>query len=105
MIILVLITIITILQYTHQYDNACDDLLLKVASIEQMSSHPAARVITQKGKETFGSSLLTTPSNFHEIAGAGVEGDINGDHITVGSQSLFEKNDNNKYHIRNNNNR
>jgi cation transport ATPase len=73
-------------------NNTCDDLLLKAASIEQMSSHPAASVITQKGKETFGSSLLTTPSNFHEIAGAGVEGDINGDHITVGSQSLFEKN-------------
>ncbi|HEY6883472.1 MAG TPA: HAD-IC family P-type ATPase [Nitrososphaeraceae archaeon] len=73
-------------------NNTCDDLLLKAASVEQMSSHPAASVITQKGKETFGSSLLTTPSNFHEIAGAGVEGDINGDHITVGSQSLFEKN-------------
>jgi cation transport ATPase len=73
-------------------NNTCDDLLLKAASVEQMSSHPAAAVITQKGKETFGSSLLTTPSNFHEIAGAGVEGDINGDHITVGSQSLFEKN-------------
>lgn len=79
--------------YTANNDNnTCDDLLLKAASIEQMSSHPAASVITQKGKETFGSSLLTTPSNFHEIAGAGVEGDINGDHITVGSQSLFEKN-------------
>jgi cation transport ATPase len=78
--------------YTANNDNnTCDDLLLKAASIEQMSSHPAASVITQKGKETFGSSLLTTPSNFHEIAGAGVEGDINGDHITVGSQSLFEK--------------
>lgn len=73
-------------------NNTCDDLLLKAASIEQMSSHPAASVITQRGKETFGSSLLTAPSNFHEIAGAGVEGDINGDHITVGSQSLFEKN-------------
>ena len=79
--------------YTANNDNnTCDDLLLKAASVEQMSSHPAASVITQKGKETFGSSSLTTPSNFHEIARAGVEGDINGDHITVGSQSLFEKN-------------
>ncbi len=68
-----------------------DDLLLKAATIEQMSSHPAARVITQRAKEKFGSSLLTTtPTNFHEIAGAGVQGDINGERITVGSQSLFE---------------
>jgi cation transport ATPase len=55
-----------------------------------MSSHPAARVITQRAKEKFGSSLLTTTTNFHEIAGAGVEGNINGERVTVGSQSLFE---------------
>jgi cation transport ATPase len=76
---------------TSDNNNISDDLLLKAATIEQMSSHPAAHVITQKAREKFGSSLLTiTPSNFHEIAGAGVEGDINGEHITVGSQSLFE---------------
>ncbi|MGC2384617.1 MAG: heavy metal translocating P-type ATPase, partial [Nitrososphaeraceae archaeon] len=74
-----------------------DDLLLKVACMEQMSSHPAARVIVQKAKEKPGNSLLLTPRNFHEIAGAGVEGDINGEHIIVGSQSLFENNDNKKY--------
>jgi cation transport ATPase len=72
-------------------NNISDDLLLKAATIEQMSSHPAARVITQRAKEKFGGSLLTNiPTNFHEIAGAGVEGDINGECITVGSQSLFE---------------
>jgi cation transport ATPase len=77
-------------------NNISDNLLLKAATIEQMSSHPAARVITQRAKEKFGSSLLTTiPTNFHEIAGAGVEGDINGECITVGSQSLFE----NKKHV------
>lgn len=74
---------------TNKNNNTSDDLLLKAASMEQMSSHPAARVITQRGKEKFG-SLLPTPRNFHEVAGAGVEGDINGEHITVGSQSLFE---------------
>ena len=83
---------------TNNNNNASDDLLLKAAGMEQMSSHPAARVIVQKAKEKFGSSLLPTPRNFHEIAGAGVEGDINGEHITVGSQSLFENNDNKKYH-------
>ncbi|MGC2598678.1 MAG: heavy metal translocating P-type ATPase, partial [Nitrososphaeraceae archaeon] len=83
---------------TSNNNNASDDLLLKAAGIEQMSSHPAARVIVQKAKEKLGSSLLSTPRNFHEIAGAGVEGDINGEHIIVGSQSLFENNDNKKYH-------
>ncbi len=89
---------------TNNNNNASDDLLLKAAGMEQMSSHPAARVIVQKAKEKFGSSLLPTPRNFHEIAGAGVEGDINGEHIIVGSQSLFENNDNKKYHRQRNNN-
>jgi heavy metal translocating P-type ATPase len=79
-------------------NNASDALLLKAAGMEQMSSHPAARVIVQKAKEKFANSLLPIPRNFHEIAGAGVEGDINGEHIIVGSQSLFENNDNKKYH-------
>ena len=83
---------------TSNNNNASDYLLLKAAGMEQMSSHPAARVIVQKAKEKFGSSLLAIPSNFNEIAGAGVEGDINGEHIIVGSQSLFENYDNRKYH-------
>ena len=83
---------------TSNNNNASDDLLLKAASMEQMSSHPAARIIVQKAKEKLGCSLMSTPRNFHEIAGAGVEGDINGEHIIVGSQSLFENIDNKKYH-------
>lgn len=65
-----------------------DDILLKAACIEQLSSHPAAKVITQKAQEKFGK--LPIPNNFHEIAGIGVEGFLNGDHIVVGSQSIFE---------------
>ena len=42
-------------------------------------------------------SSVATPC-VHEIAGAGVEGDINGEHVIVGSQSLFENNDNSNYH-------
>ena len=41
----------------------------------------------QKAQEKF---KLFIPTNFHEIAGAGVEGDINGEHIIVGSQSIFK---------------
>lgn len=65
-----------------------DDILLKAACIEQLSSHPAAKVITQKAQEKFGK--LPIPNNFHEIAGIGVEGFLNGEHIVVGSQSIFE---------------
>jgi heavy metal translocating P-type ATPase len=72
-------------------NNTARDLLVKAAAIEQMSSHPAARVIVQQAKEEFGSGIiLPTPRNVYEVAGAGVEGDVDGDHIIVGSQSLFE---------------
>jgi heavy metal translocating P-type ATPase len=65
-----------------------DDLLRKVASIEQLSSHPTASVLVKKGQEMFGK--LPIPTNFHELAGAGVDGDVDGEHIVVGSQSVFE---------------
>jgi heavy metal translocating P-type ATPase len=65
-----------------------DDLLRKVASVEQLSSHPTASVLVKKGQEMFGK--LPIPTNFHELAGAGVDGDVEGEHIVVGSQSVFE---------------
>ena len=65
-----------------------DDILLKAASIEQLSSHPIATMITQKGKERFGN--LPIPTNFHEISGSGVEGDVDGVHVFIGAPSIFE---------------
>lgn len=71
-------------------DNSVDpnDILLKAGSLEQLSTHPAAKVLTQKAQEKFGK--LSIPNNFHEIAGIGVEGFLNGDHVMVGSQSILE---------------
>lgn len=62
-----------------------EELLYKAASLEQLSSHPVAQMLVAKGRERFAS--LSIPQNFHEIAGAGVEGDVNGDHVLVGSRS------------------
>ncbi|MDE1725571.1 MAG: cation-translocating P-type ATPase, partial [Thaumarchaeota archaeon] len=65
-----------------------EDILLKTASLEQLSSHPIASMIVQKGKEKF--QKLLEPEGFREIAGAGVEGRIGSDHILVGAPSIFE---------------
>ena len=79
---------------TNTNSKDASEILLKAASLEQLSSHPTAQALIQEAKERrFGN--LDIPVNFHEIVGAGVEGDINGEHIVVGSQSLFE----NKYQI------
>jgi heavy metal translocating P-type ATPase len=72
-----------------------DDILLKAACLEQLSSHPVAKVITLKAQEKFGK--LPIPNNFHEIAGIGVEGFLNGEHIVVGSQSIFENRIDNQF--------
>jgi P-type E1-E2 ATPase len=65
-----------------------DDILLKAASVEQLSSPPAAQALLQKAEERK-LGKLPIPINFHEVSGVGVEGDINGEHIVVGSRSLF----------------
>jgi heavy metal translocating P-type ATPase len=67
---------------------SCDEILLKAASLEQLSSHPIAAMIVQKGKEKFENLLV--PENFREISGAGVEGRIGEDHIMIGAPSIFE---------------
>jgi heavy metal translocating P-type ATPase len=66
---------------------SCDEILLKAASLEQISSHPIAAMIVQKGKEKF--EKLLVPENFREISGAGVEGRIGEDHIMIGAPSIF----------------
>ena len=68
--------------------SSLDDLLFKAASVEQVSSHPVATALVSKAEQNF--LKLTMPSNFHEIPGIGVEGDIDGDHIFVGSKSFFQ---------------
>ena len=66
-----------------------DDLLMKAASVEQFSSHPLPGLWYRKAQEK--SMTIRMPTDFHEIPGAGVEADINGEHIIVGSKSIFEK--------------
>ena len=65
-----------------------EEILLKAASLEQLSSHPIASMIVQKGKEKF--DKLLVPEDFREISGAGVEGRIGPDHIMIGAPSIFE---------------
>ena len=69
-------------------ETSSDDLLLKAASLEQLSSHPIASMIVSKGKEKF--EKLSIPENFREISGAGVEGKVGPDHVIIGAPSMFE---------------
>ena len=59
------------------------EMLHTAGSIEQLSSHLLGRTLAAAAKAESGP--LTLPSGFQETAGGGVEGDINGQHILVGS--------------------
>jgi heavy metal translocating P-type ATPase len=78
------------LEYLKPIGNIEPNILLRnLAGIEQMSSHPAAKSVLILAEGKFGK--LPNPENFHEIPGAGVEGDIEGQHIVVGSENVFLK--------------
>ncbi len=68
-----------------------DALLRKVATVEQMSSHPTAKSVLVLANDRFDN--ISTPENFHEIPGAGVEGDVSGQHVMIGSENVFIKTD------------
>lgn len=63
-----------------------DNLLYKTACIEQLSSHSIAKAVVEKANRP-----LSLPTNYRENPGCGVEGDLNGDHFTIGSFSFLER--------------
>jgi len=64
-----------------------DDLLYQAGSVEQLSSHVLGRVLTVAAQERCGN--LPLPTHFRELPGRGVEGDLEGRHIIVGSPRLL----------------
>lgn len=63
-------------------------ILRKAASVEQLSSHPVAKALAESGTRAFGP--LKAPTNFKETPGQGVEADLDGEHIVLGSQLFCE---------------
>lgn len=65
------------------------ELLRKVGSVEQLSCHTIAQSLTKKALDQF--PQLPLAQNFKEVPGRGVEGDVDGEHIAVGSQAYLEE--------------
>ncbi|MCF0070055.1 cadmium-translocating P-type ATPase [Dyadobacter sp. CY261] len=66
-------------------DNA--DFLHLTASLESYSTHPVARAVVTYA----GGIELTKPANVQEIAGHGLEGDVDGRNILAGNSKLLDK--------------
>jgi heavy metal translocating P-type ATPase len=70
------------IQYTK------DDILFKVASLEQLSSHSSAQSIVREAKKKFKELIL--PTGFREKPGLGVAGYVSNDYILIGTFSFIE---------------
>jgi len=64
-----------------------DRVLRAAAAVEQHSSHHLGRAIMEAGRARFGA--LPQPAGFHETAGAGVEGMVEGRQVEVGSAAYL----------------
>jgi heavy metal translocating P-type ATPase len=71
------------------FDGEGERMLKLAASVEQFSSHPVAVSMAKEGRERFGDLLPV--SSFREDPGQGVEADVEGINVTVGSQMFVEK--------------
>jgi P-type E1-E2 ATPase len=63
------------------------DLLHLAGSVEQLSAHTLGQALALAAQQK---QPLALPSNFHETAGFGVEGDLDGQHIVLGSPRFLK---------------
>lgn len=67
-----------------------DELLMLVASVEQVSEHPLAQAIVNKARAE--KLTLVEPENFDSIPGHGAKAEVKGKAILVGNRSLMSDN-------------
>jgi heavy metal translocating P-type ATPase len=64
-----------------------DELLRLAAAVEQLSSHHLGKAVVEAGRRRLGS--IAAAADFHETAGSGVAGVVNGHAVAVGSAGFF----------------
>lgn len=68
---------------------SANELLRMAGSVEQLSSHLLGRTLAQAATHQGGA--LPLPTHFREIAGRGVEADLRGEHVLVGSARFLRE--------------
>lgn len=71
------------------YIERSDDLLVVAASLEKNSEHPLAEAVVEEAKKK--KLKLIEPKEFKALAGQGVEGQVSGKEILVGTQKLIKQ--------------
>lgn len=67
---------------------SANDILYRAACLSQLSSHIISQSIARKASEKF--ARLETPTNFKETPGGGLEGDLAGQHVLMGSERFVD---------------
>ena len=74
----------------YNYSNLTNEELIKLASsLEHSSTHPISNAFTSYMKEKNINKL--TPTNFQNLPGYGIIGELNGETIMLGNRKLVEK--------------
>ena len=74
----------------YNYSNLTNEELIKLASsLEHSSTHPISKAFTSYMKEKNINKL--TPTNFQNLPGYGIIGELNGETIMLGNRKLVEK--------------
>ncbi|HYF62705.1 MAG TPA: heavy metal translocating P-type ATPase [Herpetosiphonaceae bacterium] len=68
----------------------CDDVLALAASVERSSTHPLARAITAAAASRRLDGVYAPAEQVRVLAGQGVQGQVQGKLVTIGSHALFE---------------
>ena len=75
---------------TGESCSRCDDVLALANAVERRSTHPLARAVTQAAQDRGLDNVYAPAEAVESLAGRGVQGQIRGKMVTVGSHALFD---------------
>ncbi|MEO8608456.1 MAG: cation-translocating P-type ATPase [Chloroflexota bacterium] len=75
---------------TGEQCEKCDDVLALASSVEKRSTHPLAKSVVQAAQERGLDTVYAPAEKVETLAGRGVQGQVNGKLVTIGSHNLFD---------------
>ncbi len=65
------------------------ELLVAAIAVERLSDHPLAAAVVRDGNERLGDAVVPRAENLESITGRGIQAEVDGAIVRVGSDSLF----------------
>jgi Cd2+/Zn2+-exporting ATPase len=68
----------------------CDDVLALATALERRSAHPLARAVVEAAAQRGLDAVYVPAESVETLAGRGVQGDVNGKRVIIGSHGWFD---------------